>query len=64
MRSIARMRVCLKCRVGFFSASPANRICRKCQRENTKLYRHYPESVLAKERGRKYYNGEVLSETS
>ena len=64
MKTIARMRNCLKCQTGFFSLSPANRICRKCQRENNKLYRHYPESVLAKERGRKYYNGEVMSEAS
>lgn len=64
MNPIARTRICLKCRADFSSASPANRICRKCQRSNNKLYRDYPESVLAKERGKKYWNGEVLSEAS
>ena len=64
MKSTARMRVCLKCQVRFLSLSPANRICRKCTRENNQLYRHFPESVLSKERGRKLLNGEVLSEAS
>lgn len=61
MKTTARMRVCLKCLRVFLSLGPANRICHACQRENAKLYRHYPEWVLAGERGRKYHNGEVLA---
>ena len=56
--------MCLRCLTGFHSLSPANRICRKCRQINAKLYRFYPECILAKERGRKYYNREVLSEAS
>ena len=64
MKQTARTRMCLRCLTGFHSLSPANRICRKCRQINAKLYRFYPECVLAKERGRKYYNREVLSEAS
>lgn len=60
MKQSARMRECLKCRKEFFSLSAANRICIKCHREINKRFRHYPEACLAKERGRKYRNGEVM----
>lgn len=56
----ARMRSCLRCRARFFSFSPAHRICMNCRRALDNLFRHYPESALAKERGRKYRNGEVM----
>jgi Glycine transporter len=61
MNQVARMRKCLKCYEDFVSASPVNRICVHCHRDNHRVFRDYPESLLAKERGRKYRNGEVLS---
>ena len=58
----ARMRVCLKCQREFFSSGPGNRICKKCNRENLARYGYMTESMLAAQRGRKYWNGEPLND--
>ncbi len=53
------VRICLKCQKTFDSIGPANRICPICTRINRELG-SIPECVLAKERGVKRLNGEVL----
>jgi hypothetical protein len=62
MSNQARMRVCLKCQQEFFSTGPGNRICKKCNRENLARYGYITESMLAAERGRKYWNGELMDD--
>ena len=54
-----KLRVCLKCDKQFNSNGPGNRICGKCQKINAK-YDNLPEALLAKERGVKRHNGEVI----
>ena len=54
-----KQRVCLKCDKSFQSIGPGNRICAKCRRANKWLLLR-PESLVQRERGRKYHNGELL----
>lgn len=49
-------RTCLKCGKLFDSQGPANRICPRCQKINTKVR----ESELQKQRGEKRRNGNPL----
>jgi hypothetical protein len=53
-------RQCLKCTKMFESKSAANRICKKCTQVNAAL--RVNESQLARERGAKYLNGNLIEE--
>ncbi len=52
-------RVCLKCNKKFLSQGPGNRICKPCARLNA-YFGPIPEVLLAKERGAKRHNGELI----
>lgn len=53
----AGYRTCLRCNMAFESTGPGNRICEPCTIINSEFS---PKMPL--ERGRKYHNGELLSE--
>jgi hypothetical protein len=53
-------RKCLKCNETFRSKSAANRICKKCSQINASL--KVSEAQLARERGAKRLNGNLIKE--
>ena len=53
-------RKCLKCNEIFRSKSAANRICKKCSKVNASL--KVSEAQLARERGEKRLNGNLIEE--
>jgi hypothetical protein len=53
-------RQCLKCNKMFDSSGAANRICSKCSRVNASL--RVSEAQLARQRGAKYLNGNLIEE--
>lgn len=53
----AGFRTCLGCNTAFESTGPGNRICAECSAANSLL----PEGMPI-ERGRKYHNGDLMSE--
>ena len=53
-------RKCLKCNETFRSKSAANRICKKCSQINASL--KVSEAQLARERGAKRLNGNLIEE--
>ncbi|MFN7333785.1 MAG: hypothetical protein ACK5TC_01880, partial [bacterium] len=53
-------RTCLKCNGIFRSRSAANRICKKCSQVNASL--KVSEAQLARERGEKRLNGNLIEE--
>ena len=55
-----KQRTCLKCGRWFDSASPANRICRKCSQINNKI--PMSESQLQKQRGAMRHNGRIIND--
>ncbi len=56
----AKQRTCLKCHELFDSAHAGNRICEPCARINARI--RISEAELKKQRGRKWLNGELLSD--
>jgi len=59
-RMPTKPRTCLKCQELFDSAGPGNRICEPCARINARI--RIRESELKKQCGRKWLNGELLSD--